>query len=1034
MKKTLLLSILMLAVFQISTFAQTYHEDDKEGLRQLLRQETDLGTEDPTCLYSMFNLTNKDTLNWTTSEDWITKLDKYVKWDQSSPARITGIYYTFNFDLEVPPFSVQKFDCSKFPNIKELKVDGMSYHEINLENCSNLEYLNINLSCDPKIDYSQASNLKTVILYQRGVYLLNNNGTVDLSKNINITSLELKRSSFDGLKLPPNNSKLETITLTYSDLTILNIENLPLLKKIILQGSHKFEDVKLVNLNALESFSFDTYGRINYQTFEISSCPAITTLDLSTYQQYSFEYDRKNTLKVSDCKKLTTINGNYNSLAYIKIENCPEMSNLFVGLNHLEEIDATINCPKILECTISENTSLSPLSVKIPALTKLLIKNTYLRDIKVGITNNPISISIPNTNVSNLDLSECINLEALDCSDNYELKNIDLSKNTKIKNLTSSNTRLTNVDLSKNTNLSYIDLSRNQLSELDLSKNINLTYVDISENNLSKLDLAKQSKLETIKASNNKFLFSTLVLPNKTINKSIKDMDIEITYPASVKELIDLSSEYNINGSITSFSWSIYGSEIKIEDKANGKFAISKGFSGKTLTCTMTNAYYPEWVQEFTYKVAVDNVDQLETIRNFLRQPSSVEGKHNIDLVKRTPLDTTQWYKNNDWIYDLNNYSYDAPVILTVQYDYSDDYQINNITNITIQNSSTSDANIYIGGNIDLTPFEALTSLKIKNTSIEQIDLSKNTKLTSLVLSNNKLSILDVSYLDLLKLDCSDNAIETLKLPINNTLSELNCSRNQLKELNIINYTELYKLDCSSNKLTSIDISELNNLYSFNASNNYLKTLEIGKNSLNTIIGIDNNNMKLSTLPIPTYSLGYWHYAPQRDVNEGKVAPNTDIDLSLEAKIGTNSSFFQWVDKDGKDITAKITNKGGGKFVIPSEFLDQTLTCKIQNETFPRLEMNHIFKVVTDVSGIEEGKSTETGILIYPNPVRDVINISSDIEVVTAATLFDISGRILKAESGNIEQINVSDLPKGFYILKTTTQSGKQSTHKIKKQ
>ncbi len=71
---------------------------------------------------------------------------------------------------------------------------------------------------------------------------------------------------------------------------------------------------------------------------------------------------------------------------------------------------------------------------------------------------------------------------------------------------------------------------------------------------------------------------------------------------------------------------------------------------------------------------------------------------------------------------------------------------------------------------------------------------------------------------------------------------------------------------------------------------------------------------------------------------------------------------------------------------------------------------------------------------IYPNPVKDVLNIAFEKDGNYAYSLYSLAGQQVK--SGEFDrktnQLTVSGLPKGMYVLKITDQSGKSvSTHKI---
>jgi hypothetical protein len=70
---------------------------------------------------------------------------------------------------------------------------------------------------------------------------------------------------------------------------------------------------------------------------------------------------------------------------------------------------------------------------------------------------------------------------------------------------------------------------------------------------------------------------------------------------------------------------------------------------------------------------------------------------------------------------------------------------------------------------------------------------------------------------------------------------------------------------------------------------------------------------------------------------------------------------------------------------------------------------------------------------VYPNPVKDVLNISNTINaVINSATITDINGRTVKQTEG-LEQINIADLNAGVYFVNINSTEG-SLTKKIVKQ
>ena len=74
---------------------------------------------------------------------------------------------------------------------------------------------------------------------------------------------------------------------------------------------------------------------------------------------------------------------------------------------------------------------------------------------------------------------------------------------------------------------------------------------------------------------------------------------------------------------------------------------------------------------------------------------------------------------------------------------------------------------------------------------------------------------------------------------------------------------------------------------------------------------------------------------------------------------------------------------------------------------------------------------TKKGLTVYPNPARNVLHFS---ETVSNIKIADFSGKIVKNISTEETKIDVSDLPKGIYIVTVITKDGKSINHKVIKE
>ncbi len=76
----------------------------------------------------------------------------------------------------------------------------------------------------------------------------------------------------------------------------------------------------------------------------------------------------------------------------------------------------------------------------------------------------------------------------------------------------------------------------------------------------------------------------------------------------------------------------------------------------------------------------------------------------------------------------------------------------------------------------------------------------------------------------------------------------------------------------------------------------------------------------------------------------------------------------------------------------------------------------NLYKTYQSYLGVTDIKKIQ--VKIYPNPAKDVINISSE-KPVKSIEIYDVLGRLIKTETKN--NINVSQLAKGNYLMKVKT-------------
>jgi len=126
-----------------------------------------------------------------------------------------------------------------------------------------------------------------------------------------------------------------------------------------------------------------------------------------------------------------------------------------------------------------------------------------------------------------LDVSNNTSLTYLDCSSNIQIASLDVSNNIALTVFLCYATQLTSLDLSNNIALTYLGATNCNLTSLNISNNINLTDLWCYNNQLTTLDISNNTALTFLHTSNN--LLSTLDVSNNTALAWLECADNQLT-------------------------------------------------------------------------------------------------------------------------------------------------------------------------------------------------------------------------------------------------------------------------------------------------------------------------------------------------------------------------------------------------------------------------------------------------------------------------------------------------------------------------
>ena len=596
-------------------------------------------------------------------------------------------------------------------------------------------------------------------------------------------------------------------------------------------------------------------------------------------------------------------------------------------------------------------------------------ENTLVRIVSgtIDTTINVKSVALPKGFKTDADTMTVYgNIFDFSCAFNYgNVYGLNTDHNTQLKFLAFNNDSLTTIDVSKNTQLVELGCSQNYLTSLDVSHNTKLTFLNCFGNKLTSLDINHNKELNKLYYFNNPFTTATLddiycSLPDR------KGKTPGIIRPYSGDSSKNKDIVLATNGSnATSKNW-------KIQDHASWKEMT--GFTG-THQCGGGSGVNMERYITFT-----------------VRKGAKIE----IDFAadeENTPV-------------KIVSGTTDQTITVGVDWVGSMDYVAGDGTMTVYGNVRRVDCNENKGNitALDASHNVPLAYINCDNNSISSLNVSKNTQLSALYCSDNSLATLDVSNNGQLEyLNCYNNKLTQLDLKNNTKLTFLNCGKNTLSSLDLSKNTQLSILYCNDNKLTSLGIDHNTLLKSFGCNNNLLSALDVSKNTqLDILYCYTNRLTKLDVSKNTKLKRLYCH------TNNFTTASLDDIYCSLPDRKGQTEGQIQPLFNASSADKSKVLATNGNNAIAKG--------WKIQ-----------YFEKNTDITGftgthqcgggtgIDEAKDLPS-LAIYPNPVKDVLNIATD-KPVHSIRIYNVYGTEV-AQATDTNSIDVSHLPAGVYMVR----------------
>lgn len=213
------------------------------------------------------------------------------------------------------------------------------------------------------------------------------------------------------------------------------------------------------------------------------------------------------------------------------------------GLSNLKEVDCSTNQISILDIQNS-------ITMKV-----LMCQDNLIEELNTTNLFQLEYLDCRLNQITNLDLSNSNTLNYLDCGNN-QLSNLNIAGLENLVSVSCSGNLLTNLDLSLCNAISFLSCTNNQLTALDLSDLSNLNFLSCSENQLVELNVSMCTNITTLGCYNNSIEYLNLKNGNNSLTSYFFDGNPSIYVCANESQVLALQNYMNSNniiGHVNSF-------------------------------------------------------------------------------------------------------------------------------------------------------------------------------------------------------------------------------------------------------------------------------------------------------------------------------------------------------------------------------------------------------------------------------------------------------------------------------------------------
>ncbi len=536
--------------------------------------------------------------------------------------------------------------------------------------------------------------------------------------------------------------------------------------------------------------------------------------------------------------------------------------------------------------------------------------------------------------------------------------------------------------------------------------------------------------------------FKAYLVGNSAINTN-GDNEIQVSEANAFTGTIDIT-----NNQISFLDGIEYFKEITgLNCGLNNFQTLNLSFNKKLITLNCSGITVDEYGYNETPNGQIEtlNLTQNTNLKTLICSGNKLTS---LDISKNLQLEYLNVSYNRD-------YDYDSGEAIEVSLTNLDTSKNSKLKHLDVHNNQISSLNL--NNNVELEflncDYNKLNSLNVSNnlqlvtlscknyswingaSQISTLDITNNINLETLVCAGNNLTTLDITSgytfpekSKLKYLDCSDNKLTSFYLDDRNSeLEYLNCASNVITSINInyLRVSNLQTLLCSDNKLTDLDTMYAVSLKKLNCSFNQLESLRTHWNNIEWIYC--NNNQ------LEWFSIGQYNTYPTLTRFVGHNNKFKSLDFSYSPNINLinveNNQLISLNVKNGNNINFK----GDGYAPLDTRNNPNLNCIKVDNTSYSYT--NWIWKdnqtiYSTDCSStLATNETQKPQTKIYPNPVKNILSIQMSYKL-QKVEIYSVNGQLVKTSF--LKETNVTDLPKGHYLIKIFTDKDVKTEKIIK--